>query len=343
MKNYFKLFIAFVFALSINSAFAQGCKNTVKNNSANNASTHWQTHGSTTIATLVGNIKAFQVLESDAHFHQDIAIPSGSKTVNIGGWTRNSQPKATTGHAYLYGYVMDANDQVLEYVQIGVQNKTMIWQYQSKVTNLTTSAKKVRLYLKRSSIKGQKDSRNMAYFDNLTVSFNCKRQTPNPATKPCKNYVKNNAANADEANWNTHGEVSVATLAGGNKSFKVRKSAAHFHQDITIPRGSKKVYFGGWTRNSQLNAPTGHAYLYAYIIDKNDKVLEYVQFGTPYTGMKWAYQDKTASLPSGAVKIRYFLKKSAKKGVADTANNAHLDNFIVTFDCSRKTKEPKKY
>ena len=343
MKNYFKLFIVFVFAFSINSAFAQGCKNHVKNNSANKASTHWQTYGSTTIATLVGNIKAFQVLESNAHFHQDIVIPAGSKTANIGGWTRNSQAKATTGHAYLYGYIMDANDKILEYVQLGVQNKSMIWKYQSKITNLTPSAKKVRLFLKRSSINGQTDTKNMAYFDNVIVSFNCKKATPNPATKPCKNHVKNNTANGGETHWNTHGEVSVATLAGGNKSFKVRKSDANFHQDIAIPTGSQKVYFGGWTRNSQLNAPTGHAYLYAYIMDKDDKILEYVQFGTPYTGMKWAYQDKTVALPKGAVKVRYFLKKSAKNGVADTANNAHFDNLIVTFDCSRKTAEPKKY
>lgn len=343
MKSYFKLFIVFVFALTINSVFAQSCKNYVKNNSANNGSTNWQTHGSTTIANLVGNVKAFQVLNSSSHFYQDISIPSGSKTVNIGGWTRNSQAKATTGHAYLYGYVMDDSDKILEYVQIGVQNESMIWKYQSKETNLTASAKKIRLFLKRSSINGQTDTKNMAYFDNLIVSFNCKRTTPNPETKPCDNHVKNNTANGGETHWTKYGEASIATLAGGNKSFKVRESNAHFSQDINIPAGSQKVYFGGWTRNSQLDAPTGHAYLYAYIMDSNDKILEYVQFGTPYTGMKWAYQDKTVDLPKGAVKVRYFLKKSAKNGVADTANNAHFDNLIVTFDCERKTAEPKKY
>lgn len=343
MKNYFKLFIAVIFAFTIQSASAQSCKNTVKNSQAKNGSTSWQTHGSTTIATLVGNNKAFQVLTSNGHFHQDIAIPVGSKKVYMGGWTRNSQPNATTGHAYLYGYIMDGSDKILEYVQVGVQNKTMIWKSQGKETVLPSGAKKVRLFLKRSNINGQTDTKNMAYFDNLIVSFNCKRMTPKPGKKVCKNHVKNNQANKGENRWTTHGSVAIANLAGGNKSFKVMDSGAHFHQDITIPKRSKTVYIGGYTRNSQLNAPTGHAYLYGYVMDANDKILEYIQFGVTHTGMIWTYQDKTVNLSNKATKIRLFLKKSAKKNVADTGNMAHFDNLIVTFNCKRKTKAPKKY
>ena len=120
-------------------------------------------------------------------------------------------------------------------------------------------------------------------------------------------------------------------------------SDAHFYQDITIPKGSKTAYIGGYTRNSQNNAPTGHAYLYAYIMDANDKILEYVQFGVTHTGMIWTYQDKLVNLNSKAVKVRLFLKKSAKNGVADTGNMAHFDNLVVSFNCKKKTPKPKQY
>ncbi len=345
MKNLFSFAIAIAFTLfTISSLSAQSCKNLVKNNGANKASTHWQTHGSTTIANLAGGNKAFQVLESSAHFYQDIAVPAGKNSVYLGGWTRNSQANATTGHAYLYGYVMDGSDKILEYIQIGVQNKTMTWKFQGKKTAMTSAAKKIRLFLKRSSINGQKDTKNMAYFDNVIVSFNCERKTPEPgASNKCENKVKNPQANGGETHWTKFGSAAIATLAGGNKSFKVMDSGAHFHQDIAIPRGSKTVNIGGWTRNSQLNAPTGHAYLYCYVMEADDKIIEYIHFGVTHTGMKWEYQDKTVTLDSKAKKIRLFLKKSSKNGVADTGNNAHFDNLIVSFNCKRKTKEPKKY
>jgi len=343
MKKLFSFAIAIAFTLFTVSLSAQSCKNTVKNSNANNGSSKWQTHGSTTIAKLVGGNKAFQVLTSSSHFHQDIAVPTGKTSVYLGGWTRNSQASATTGHAYLYGYVMDADDKILEYIQVGVQNKSMAWKFQGKKTAITSSAKKIRLFLKRSNINGQTDTKNMAYFDNVIVSFNCVRKTSKPGTKACTNKVKNHQANNSENHWTKFGSAAVANLAGGNKSFKVMDSGAHYHQDINIPRGSKKVYLGGWTRNSQLNAPTGHAYLYGYVMDADDKIIEYIQFGVTHTGMIWEYQDKTVALNAKAKKIRLFLKKSSKNGVADTGNNAHFDNLIVTFNCKRKTKKPKQY
>lgn len=343
MKKLFSFAILFAFSLFTIHLSAQTCTNTVKNHQASNGTTHWQTHGDATVTKGVAGNKRFQVTNSSSHFYQDIAIPRASKSVYMGGWTRNSKANAATGHAYLYGYVMDANDKILEYVQLGVQNKGTSWKFQGKKTALTPAAKKVRFFLKRSNINGQTDINNIALFDNVTVSFNCVKKTSRPLAQKCANKVKNHQANNGENHWTGHGSVAIANLAGGNKSFKVMDSGAHFYQDITVPKNSKTAYIGGWTRNSQLNAPTGHAYLYGYVMDANDKIIEYVQFGVTHTGMIWEYQDKTVSLNSKAKKIRLFLKKSAKNGVADTGNNAHFDNLIVTFNCKRKTKQPKQY
>jgi uncharacterized protein YfbU (UPF0304 family) len=321
---------------------AQTCTNALKNHKANNGATHWTTHGDATVNQGMAGNNRFQVTNSSSHFSQDVSVPRGSKSVYLGGWTRNSKGNAATGHAYLYGYVMDANDKILEYVQIGVQNKGTSWKFQGKKTALTSAAKKIRFFMMRSNINGQTDINNIAFFDNVTVSFNCTKKTNRPIKK-CTNKVKNPQANNGENHWTSHGSVAVANLAGGNKSFKVMDSGAHFYQDINIPNGKTSAYIGGWTRNSQLNAPTGHAYLYAYVMDANDKILEYVQFGVTHTGMIWEYQDKKVSLNSKAKKIRLFLKKSAKNGVADTGNNAHFDNLIVTFNCKRKTAQPKQY
>ena len=159
----------------------------------------------------------------------------------------------------------------------------------------------------------------------------------------CNNQVKNNSANNASVNWETQESAAIANLAGGNKAFKVMTSDANLYQDIKIPEGSKTAYFGGWTRNSQNNAATGHAYLYAYVMDADDEIIQYVQFDVTKKGMAWAYQDKTINLKSNAVRVRFFLKKSAKNGVADTGNIAYFDNLVLTFDCERKNSKPKSY
>ena len=343
MKLFSIVLTAVIILFSASNISAQSCKNHLLNFNAQRGISGFQTHGSATVTNGRAGNKIFKVTDSNSHIYQDVKVPSGSTSVYIGGWTRNSKANATTGHAYLYGYVMDASGKILEYIQVGVQNKTTGWKHQGKTTSIDSRASKIRFFMKRSSINGQTDIGNQAIFDNVAVSFNCQAKTAKPGVPPCTNMVKNHTANGGETHWNTHGNVAVATLAGGNKSFKVMDSGAHFYQDITIPSGKRKAYIGGWTRNSQLDAPTGHAYLYGYVMDENDKILEYVQFGVTHTGMKWEYTAKTVVLDSNAKKIRLFLKKSAKNGVADTGNNAHFDNLVVSFDCVKKTPAPKPY
>ncbi|MEZ4886082.1 MAG: hypothetical protein R3E32_15210 [Chitinophagales bacterium] len=323
--------------------FAQSCSNTLRNASADNGTNGWDSYGSTAIANLAGGNKSFKVISSDSHFYQDVNIPSGSKFVHFSGYTRNSQNNAPTGHAYLYGYIMDANDRILEYVQFGVNNTGMSWELDEQTVKLTSSAKKVRFFLKKSSKNGVADTGNMAHFDNLALSFNCKKTLPEPGTDTCSNALRNPSADQDTNGWMSYGTTNIANLAGGNKAFQVQQSDSHFYQDVAIPRGSSTAYISGYTRNSQNNAPTGHAYLYAYIMDSNDRILEYVQFGVTHTSMIWTLEKEKVALGSNAVKVRLFIKKSSKNGVADTGNMAYGDNLSVSFDCKNVLGQPKQY
>lgn len=322
--------------------FAQ-CRNTLTNPTADRGTNGWTAYGSTAIANLAGGNKSFKVMDSGAHFYQDVTIPSGSKYVHFSGYTRNSQNNAPTGQAYLYGYIMDGSDKILEYVQFGVNNTSMSWKLDQKTVKLTSAAKKVRFFLKKSSKNGVADTGNMAHFDNLALSFNCKKIMPAPGASACKNTLRNPTANQGTNGWTAYGTTNIANLAGGNKAFQVQQSDSHFYQDVRIPSGSSTAYISGYTRNSQNNAPTGHAYLYAYIMDSNDRILEYVQFGVTHTGMIWTLEKEKVSLGSNATKVRLFIKKSSKNGVADTGNMAYGDNLSVSFDCKKVLPKPKQY
>ncbi len=337
------LLVVMALFTTTSNIFAQPCRNALQNPMANQGTTAWTTYGSTAIANLAGGNKSFKVMDSGAHFYQDVKIPRGSRTVHFSGYTRNSQASAPTGHAYLYAYIMDGSDKILEYVQFGVNNTGMKWKLDQKTVTLKASAVKVRYFLKKSSKNGVADTGNMAHFDNLAVSFNCKKVLPAPGTSACRNAIKNPSANKDETNWSSYGTTNIANLAGGNKAFQVQKSDSHFYQDVTVPSGSKTAYISGYTRNSQPSAPTGHAYLYAYIMDGSDKILEYVQFGVTHTGMIWTLEEETVNLTSAAKKVRLFIKKSSKKGVADTGNMAYGDNLAISFNCKKKLPQPKQY
>ncbi len=160
----------------------------------------------------------------------------------------------------------------------------------------------------------------------------------------CKNALTNPMANKGTLGWTVHGSAaSIATLAGGNKSFKVRDNDSHFYQDVAIPKGTKVVHISGYTRNSQASATTGHAYLYAYIMDGSGTILEYVQFGVNNTGMIWTLDRKKVLVGPKAKSVRLFLKRSSIKGETDTNNNAHFDNLSVTFGCPRVLPQPPQY
>ena len=343
-KNLLCTLLVLVAVFTMNAdVFGQSCRNTIINPAANKGTTGWTTHGSTAIANLAGGNKSFKVMDSGSHFYQDVAIPRGSKYVHFSGYTRNSQANAPTGHAYLYGYIMDGSDKILEYVQFGVNNTGMKWKLDQKSVKLTPSARKVRFFLKKSAKNGVADTGNMAHFDNLALSFNCKKVLPVPGTNPCRNMLRNPKADQGTTGWQSHGTTNIANLAGGNKAFQVQQSDSHFYQDVAIPKGSKYVHITGYTRNSQPTAPTGHAYLYAYIMDSSDKILEYVQFGVTHTGMIWTLEQETVNLGSKAAKVRLFIKKSSKNGVADTGNMAYGDNLAVSFNCKKVLPKPKQY
>jgi len=342
-KNLVLALLVLIALFTANTDISAQCRNTIKNSTADRGTNSWTAYGSTAIANLAGGNKSFKVMDSGAHFHQDVAIPSGSKYVHFSGYTRNSQNNAPTGQAYLYGYIMDGSDKILEYVQFGVNNTGMTWKLDQKTVQLNSKAKKVRFFLKKSSKNGVADTGNMAHFDNLALSFNCKLKLPLPGTKPCQNALRNPKADQGTNAWMSYGTTNIANLAGGNKAFQVQQSDSHFYQDVRIPSGSTVAYLSGYTRNSQINAPTGHAYLYAYIMDSNDKILEYVQFGVTHTGMIWTLEKEKVSLSSNATKVRLFVKKSSKRGVADTGNMAYGDNLAVSFDCKKVLPQPKQY
>ena len=231
---------------------------------------------------------------------------------------------------------MDGGNKILEYVQFGVVNKTTAWGYQDKTVTLTNEAKKIRFFLKRSNINGETDVKNEAQFDNLTLSFDCKKKTSKPRSrgKACRNHVKN-----AQANNNNHFTIfKSAEIKNGR--FVVRTAESHIFQDVKVPLNSRFVYFAGYTKNLR-PVSTGHAYLYAYIMDANDKILEYVQFGTPNSSTNWKLVEKRMKLTKAAKKVRFFMKKSSKKDVPDSKNHAQFDNIRVSFNCAKKPNAPR--
>lgn len=326
--------IALLVCISFTDATSQRCKNMLTNPTATSGIRGWNKHQN----AGVGN-QRFTVKTSGSHLSQDVKIPSGSNTAYFGGWTRNSK-KTTTGHGYLYGYIMDANDKILEYVQLGVQNETTTWKYQEKSVRLQNGATKVRFFLMKSAKRGVTDGGNVPRFDNLVLSFNCTKKTPNPAKKACRNLLKNHNASQVKQHWTFHSQGAGSGQIDGQRAFFVQDNSSHIYQDVAVPNGSRYAYLGGWTKNTKI-ATTGQAYLYGYVMDGGNKILEYIQFGVVNKTTAWGYQDKTVTLTNAAKKIRFFLKRSNINGETDVKNEAHFDNLTVSFDCKKKTNKPR--
>ena len=61
------------------------------------------------------------------------------------------------------------------------------------------------------------------------------------------------------------------------------------------------------------------------------------------TSLYFSLEKEKVSLGSKAAKVRLFIKKSSKNGVADTGNMAYGDNLSVSFDCKKVLPKPKQY
>lgn len=206
MKNIILIIIAIAFSLNLTQAQRtpkiqknedtilkrgqikkkkSNCKNHLINPRANKALNGWQRTGS---ASVNRKGRFFTMHSSSANIRQDVKIPVGAKFAYLGGYTRNTK-KSKTAHGYLYAYVMDSSGKILDYIQPGVQNRSLNWKYQSDLVDLTAykGASKIRFFLMQSSKVGVKNNGNIAHFDNLMLTFDCKRKPPVPkANRPSK-------------------------------------------------------------------------------------------------------------------------------------------------------------
>ena len=53
----------------------------------------------------------------------------------------------------------------------------------------------------KSAKKDVADEGNVPRFDNLILSFNCNKKTPNPARTACRNLLKNHNASQVKEHW----------------------------------------------------------------------------------------------------------------------------------------------
>ncbi|MBI1883008.1 MAG: hypothetical protein HYS08_02245 [Chlamydiae bacterium] len=148
----------------------EDCVNSLLNGDASSGTSSWQNYGATVL--YEGDNPFFALKNSGNYLYQDLAIPSGSSSLSIQALARYTNGSAKSGKPYLYAYVMDSNNKILQYLTSGTSGSSTTWATLSINSSVNSSGKKLRVFLKRSAIKGNTDT-NEADFDDVGTYFDC--------------------------------------------------------------------------------------------------------------------------------------------------------------------------
>lgn len=150
--------------------------NLVKNGNALHGLNNWITKYATVLVATDNENKIFD-LES-GYLLQDIDvsnipnITSGAVKITLTAKMKAQTANNTSGNPYLYGYLIGTQadmNKINTYVSTNVVKSTS-WQTVTKEYTLPAYTNKIRLFMKKSSIKNASSTNQSAYFDDISIT-----------------------------------------------------------------------------------------------------------------------------------------------------------------------------
>lgn len=151
----------------------------LRNSSANNGLDDWRARGSSTVSRLddgpyfVLGIEGSYLVQDIDLSHMAAEIDAGRIQVEIGASMKVHFVGVREGYPYVYGYLIGTAtnpNRINTYMTTGRVMETL-WTYADTSYPVPPHTRKIRIFLKRSSVAGVGDS-NTAYFDDVCVHLN---------------------------------------------------------------------------------------------------------------------------------------------------------------------------
>ncbi|MBI1870371.1 MAG: hypothetical protein HYS07_04165 [Chlamydiae bacterium] len=137
--------------------------------------------------------------------------------------------------------------------------------------------------------------------------------------------------------WTNYG--GTIAYNGSNPYVALKSYSNYLYQDVTIPTGTTSVMLQASARYiASGSATSGKPYIYAYVMDSNNKILQYLSTGTSGSSTSWTTISLTSSVSSSGKKLRVFLKSSNINGSVGT-NEADFDDAVATFTVPASIKK----
>lgn len=152
------------------------------------------------------------------------------------------------------------------------------------------------------------------------------------------------------SNWKTNGGVSIAS-DGTITLTENGSESEHAYTDVAVAgRGGDFAVLIAYTKAERVrtNDITGLPYLYAYAMNKDGKILAYLQGQQMLHAGKsgeWQVNHGTFRLPAGTTTVRYFVEQAEKQGSAKKGDDAMFKKtaLYVVENASRTQDAVRNY
>lgn len=150
--------------------------------------------------------------------------------------------------------------------------------------------------------------------------------------------------------WKTNGSVRIA--ADGTITLTENDSESeHAYKDVDVTgRGGDSAVLIAYTKAERVrgNDITGLPYLYAYAMNKDGKILAYLQGQQMLHAGKsgeWQVNHGTFRLPQGTTTVRYFVEQAEKQGSLKKGDDAMFKKtaLYVVENASRTQDAVRNY
>ncbi len=133
-----------------------------------------------------------------------------------------------------------------------------------------------------------------------------------------------------DSGWTVSGAASVAKNGLTATIEETATKSGTIYTDISVKNTAKSyALLIAYTKAEDVRDNgdiTGLPYIYGYFMDKNGKILSYLQKeNMRYSGTTdgvWDVSNGVFEMPAGTVKIRYFLKQGSRKGTVKDGRDA---------------------